>query len=122
MNDLFTPAIDPASGDLSLDDGDLAAAESVAIGLVVWTLRTPLGSCPVAPDLGVRWSVAQTDVAGAPMALQKELARALLWIVEGGWVKNLDVTVTRTAAGRLAYVIAFDPTDGTTRRTIRGTV
>lgn len=120
MND-FVPAIDPAAGDLELDDGHLAGAESVAVGLAVWTLRTPLGRCAVASDLGVDWSAAQVQVEGATLKLQKELERALRWIVEGGWMKNLVVNVTSPGRGRLRYEIAFDPSDGA-RRTIRGTV
>lgn len=118
----FTPAIDPATGDLSIDDGSPAAAPSVAIGLIVFTLRTPLGSCPAAPWLGVDWSVAQVDVPGATVTLQNELTRALGWVVDGGWMRNLTVAVTRTGRGRLAYEIAFDPPEGGARRTIRGTV
>lgn len=103
----FTFDIDPARGDPVVDDGHLAAAPSAAVGLVVWTLRTPLGQCPAEPDLGVDWSVAKTDREGATVSLQKELTRALQWIVEAGFMSALEVTVTRPAPGRIQYVIAF---------------
>lgn len=38
----FVFAIDPNTGDLALDDRHPVAAPSAAIGLVVFTLRTPL--------------------------------------------------------------------------------
>lgn len=117
--DTLTPAIDPGTGDLSLDDGALAWAVSAAIGLVVFVLRTPLGTCEADPEIGVDWSVARTDTADAPQALTRELERALQWIAEGGWLRDLAVTVTRGLPGRLAYTVAFH--DGTRPRTIRGT-
>lgn len=113
--------LDPQTGGLTLDDGQLAAAPSVAVGLVVWTLRTPYGHCPVCPDVGVRWDVAKTEREGAPRALEKELVRALQWIVDLQLLRNLTVTVTSPARGRLRYEIAFDPPEGG-RTTIRGTV
>ena len=54
--DTLTPAIDPETGDLLLDDGSLAWAPSAAIGLIVWVLRTPLGKCLADPALGVDWT------------------------------------------------------------------
>lgn len=119
MTDLVL-TLDPATGDLALDDGSPAPSQGIAVDFVVWTLRTPLGRCVVAPDHGVDWNVAQVDVAGAPVKLKNELERALRWIVEGGWMLDLVVTVTR-AARRLAYTIAFNPAEGGERRTIRGT-
>ena len=117
--DTLTPAIDPETGDLLLDDGSLAWAPSAAIGLIVWVLRTPLGKCLADPALGVDWTKASTDTADAPQALQRELERALRWIGEGGWARDLAVTVERGAPGRIAYTIAFH--DGTRPRRIRGT-
>ncbi len=121
MNVAHTLSIDPQTGDLTLDDGHPAPPPSEAVGLVVWTLRTVYGTCPAARDLGVRWSIAQTDVTGAPKALEKELARALQWVADLGLLRELAVTVTRTGRGRLQYEIAFDPPDSM-RTTIRGTV
>jgi len=121
MNVAHTLSIDTQTGDLTLDDGHPAPPLSEAVGLVVWTLRTVYGTCPAARDLGVRWSIAQTDVTGAPKALEKELARALQWVADLGLLRELAVTVTRTGRGRLQYEIAFDPPDSM-RTTIRGTV
>jgi hypothetical protein len=121
MRPAHTLSLDPQTGDLTLDDGHPAPPPSEAVGLVVWTLRTVYGTCPAARDLGVRWSVAQTDVVGAPKALEKELTRAMQWIADLGFLTELAVTVTRTGRGRLQYEIAFDPPDGA-RTTIRGTV
>lgn len=120
MRDL-TFDLDPSTGDLGLDDGQLAVAPSVAVGLVVWTLRTPYGQCPSSPELGVRWELAKVNTSGATVALQKELLRALQWIVDLQFLANLVVTVTSPARGRLRYEIAFDPPEGG-RTTIRGTV
>ncbi len=117
----YTPAIDARSGVLVVEDGQLVGASSVAMGLLVWTLRTTLGRCPVAPDLGVDWSKAQVNTTGAGVALQKELERAVQWIVDGGWMRNVTVTVTAIDT-RLTYEIAFEPPDGAERRRVRGTV
>ncbi|MDO9016548.1 MAG: hypothetical protein Q8S73_26575 [Deltaproteobacteria bacterium] len=116
--DTLTPAIDPGTGDLSLDDGALAWAPSAAIGLVVFVLRTPLGKCLADPEIGVDWRVASTDTADAPQALRREIERALRWVTEGGWITGLAVTVERAAPGRLSYTVAFH--DGTRARTVRG--
>jgi len=116
----FTFDIDPATGDFLLDDGHPKAAASVALGLVVWTLRTPLGTCPSAPDLGVDWASARVDRPGATVTLKRELERALGWIVEGGHMTGLEVTVDSPARGRLQYEIAFDA-EGQTQR-VRGVV
>ncbi len=117
--DTLTPAIDPATGDLSLDDGSLAWSESAPIGLVVWTLRTPLGTCAADPSLGTDWRAARTDTADAPQALAAELERALQWIVAGGWITDLATSAERMAPRGIRYTIAFH--DGTRPRTIRGT-
>ena len=117
--DTLTPAIDPSTGNLSLDDGALAWAPSAPVGLVVWALRTPLGTCAADTSIGVDWSKARTDTADAPQALEAELARALQWIAEGGWIRDLAVTAERLAPRGISYVIAFH--DGTRPRTLRGT-
>ena len=117
--DTLTPAIDPATGDLSLDDGALAWAPSSPVGLVVWVLRTPLGSCAADPSIGVDWSKARLDTEDAPQALRAELERAVQWVAEGGWIRDLAVTAERLPPRGLAYVIAFH--DGTRPRTLRGT-
>lgn len=116
----FTFDIDPATGDFNLDDGHPKAASSVALGLVVWTLRTPLGTCLVAPDVGVDWSSAKVDRPGATVTLKRELERALAWIVEAGHMTGLEVTVDSPSRGRLRYEIAFDA-EGQTQR-VRGVV
>lgn len=116
----FTFDIDPATGDFLLDDGHPKAAASVAVGLVVWTLRTPRGSCPAAPELGVDWSSAKTDREGAPVTLRRALERALGWIAEAGYLSGLAVTVERVSAGRLRYEVAFDA-EGRSQR-LRGVV
>ena len=121
MRDAFTPFVDPSAGDLALDDGHLAPAASAAVGLVVWTLRTEYGTCPAAPEVGVRWKAARVEREGATVTLQKELLRALQWIADLGYLTNLAVAVTSPAPRRLHYEIAFDPPDGA-RTTIRGTV
>jgi phage gp46-like protein len=121
MATAITWNIDPTTRSLTLDDGQLAAAPSEAVGLVVWTLCTPYGTCPAAPDLGVRWDAAKTAVQGATVTLQKELVRALQWVVDLGFLRNFAVTVTSPASGRLRYEIAFDPPEGG-RTTLRGTV
>lgn len=121
--DTLTPAIDPATGDITLDDGELAWAPSGAIGAVVFTLRTPLGLCLAAPDDGVDWGVARTDTADAPQALRRELERALRPHADGGLLFDLAVTVERAATGRLRWVVAFRDGAGAdaTTRTVRGT-
>lgn len=120
MADAFTPNIDPATGDATLDDGELEAAPSAALGLALWTLRTPYGACPVCPELGVRWSVAQTNTGGAANALKRELERALRWIEEAGFLANLAVSVTTPAPRRIQYEVAFDDAETGRRRTLRG--
>jgi hypothetical protein len=120
VNGPFTFNLDPTTRSLTLDDGQLAASPSEAVGLVVWTLCTPYGHCLVCPDLGVRWEVAKTDREGAPLALEKELVRAMQWIADLQLLRALTVTVTRLARGRLQYAIAFDAPDGG-RTTVRGT-
>ena len=108
-----TLGIDPATGVLTIDDGSPGAAPSVATGLALWTLRTPLGRAPVDRSLGVDWRLAQVDGTGAGPRFRRELERAMWWIVDAGHAKNLAVTVTTvTVRGvpRLSYVIAFDGT------------
>ncbi len=116
----FTFDIDPATGDFLLDDGHPKAAASVALGLVVWTLRTPVGTCLAAPTRGVDWSAAKVDRPGATVTLRRELERALGWIAEAGYLSGLAVTVDSPARGRLRYEIAFDA-EGQSQR-VRGTV
>lgn len=103
----FTPAIDLAIGDLSLDDGELAAAPSEAMGLVVWTLRTEKGTCLVSPDLGVPWKSLRKNTDGAPNTLRQALLAALRWIEEGGYLTDLSVRTERTATNAIRYEIRF---------------
>ncbi len=103
----FVLLVDPNTGELSLDDGLPVAAPSAAIGLVVFTLRTPLGRCPVARDLGVNWELARTAAQGVELALARELERALRWVEEGGWLTALKATVT-AAGNRLQWTVRFD--------------
>lgn len=104
----FTPAIDPTTRDLALDDGELANAPSEAMGLVVWTLGTEQGSCLAAPDLGVPWKRFRTNTAGAAAALRDAILAALRWIEEAGLLARLAVTVSTTATNRLRYVVSFE--------------
>ncbi len=105
VND-FVFFIDPMGGDLALDDGQLVAAASAALGLVVWTLRTPLGQCLVAPELGVNWNLARTATEGVELALARELERALRWVEELGYLTDLKATVTAEGR-RLVWVVSF---------------
>lgn len=105
--DPLTPHIDPADGSLALDDGDLAWADSAAIGCVVFTLRTQRGTCLVDPALGTDWRVATTDTLGAPQALREELKRALRWVAEAGFLTDLTVTVDRMSPRGISWVVAF---------------
>lgn len=118
----FTPMLDPSTGDLVLDDGMVVGADSVALGHVLWTLRTPRGACLVAPTFGVDWSLARLDVPGADVALRRELERALRWIVDAGSMTDLAVRVTREGRGRLRWEVSFTPAEapGTTTE-VRGT-
>lgn len=117
--DTLTPAIDPQTGALSLGDGALAWAPSAAIGLVVWTLRTPLGACLADPALGVDWTSARTDTADAPQTLRREIERALRWLVDAGFLTELVVDCQRQPPRGLVYAITFR--DGAETRTLRGT-
>lgn len=120
MTDTLTPHLDPASGNLALDDGDVAWADSAAIGCVVFTLRTQLGTCGVDPDLGVDWRVASVDTVGAPKTLEREIDRALRWIAEAGLLTGLVVTCDRLAPRGIGYVVTF--TANGRARTARGSV
>jgi hypothetical protein len=103
----FVFAIDPNTGDLALDDGLPVAAPSAAIGLAVFTLRTPLGECPVDPTLGVNWKLARTATVGVELALARELERALRWVEEGGYLAKLKATAA-AAGNRLAWAVSFE--------------
>lgn len=103
----FTPAIDPATRDLGLDDGELANAPSEAMGLVVWVLGTEQGSCLADPTIGVPWKRFRTNTPGAPAALREAILAALRWIEEAGLLSGLAVTVSTTATNRLRYVVSF---------------
>lgn len=115
----FVVFIDPMTGDLALDDGNLVAAASAALGLVVWTLRTPLGECLVDATLGTNWKLARTATAGVELALARELERALRWIEELGYLTDLKATV-KAEGRRLAWVVAF--TAGGQTINVRGTL
>lgn len=120
MTDTLTPHLDPASGNLALDDGDVAWADSAAIGCVVFTLRTQHGTCGVDPDMGVDWRAASTDTLGAPQTLRREIERALRWIAEAGLLTGLAVTCDRMAPRGIGYVVSFTANGRT--RTARGSV
>ncbi len=115
----FVLMLDPNTGDLALEDGLPVGAPTVALGLVVFTLRTQLGQCPVAPDLGVDWNVARTAAQGVELALAREIERALRWVEEGRWLTKLEATVT-TAGNRLAWAVSFEADGrGVTLRGVR---
>jgi len=103
----FVLFVDPNTGDLALDDGLPVGAPSAAVGLAVFTLRTPLGECPVDPTLGVNWKLARTAAAGVELALARELERALRWVEEGGYLTKLKAAVT-AAGNRLAWAVSFE--------------
>ena len=106
--DDFTPEIDLTTGDLPLADGELAPAASVALGLVVWVLRTERGSCLVAPDLGVPWRTIRKATDTAPAATRDAILAALRWIEEAGYLTKLSVRVERTATNALRYEVRFE--------------
>ena len=106
--DDFTPEIDLTTGDVPLTDGELTSAPSVALGLVVWVLRTERGSCLVAPDIGVPWRSVRKNTDSAPAALREAILASLRWIEEGGYLSNLSVRVERTATNGLRYEVRFE--------------
>lgn len=106
--DDLTPEIDLATGDLPLTDGELTNASSVALGLVVWTLRTERGTCLVAPDLGVPWRSLRKNTDSAPAAMREAILAALRWIEEAGHLTKLSVRVERTASNALRYEVRFE--------------
>ena len=118
--DNLTPHIDPANGDLVLDDGDLAWAASAALGCVVFTLRTQLGTCLLDTEIGTDWKVARADTADAPKALQREIERALRWVVDAGLLVDLVVTVERKPPRGLAWKVAFRPVGEARTRAVAG--
>lgn len=112
--DTGNPSTDPRTG-------AWVRASSPATAMVLLALRTPLGTCPVDPGLGVDWRSVDKLRTSAPADAVTAIRAGLARLVSGGWVADLDATAKVRAGGVLSYSVTFLDVRLATRRTITST-
>lgn len=114
---LFSPALDPVTGDWLAGTDRPGGAPAVQI--VLWTLRTHRGSFAPDETFGLDYRVAQRRTASTQADWKAEVERALARHVRARVITDLRVTVDPPAKGRLLYDVAFKDPRTAERETLR---
>ncbi len=118
--------LDPETGDLVFNDatGSWLESPSPAMEVVALVLRTPRGSCPLDPTLGVEWDKVDKILPNATATCRAVILEGLQGLVEDGTIADLSITVDQPSVRALTYVVAFtDPANpGAGVQTVPGQV
>jgi hypothetical protein len=107
----ITWATTPATGDVRVEAGQRVVSPTPLLEVVALVLGTDRRSCVTNPDLGPDYTLVQKALPSAAATWRAAVLECLRFLVEGGWITELAVTVSQVA-DRLAYEVSFkDPND-----------
>ncbi len=114
---LYSPALDGQSGDWLA--GTDRPGGAPAVQLVLWTLRTHLGTFAPDETFGLNYGVAARRTRATQAEWRAEVTRALGRHVRRGVITQLVVTVDPPSRSTLLYDVAFTDPRTAERSTLR---